>query len=314
MRKYILIVFTFTLLAALSGCARPQTTQAPPAADGGNSSEQKLVFSVLEAEVPGFTVVPREELGGTTDASITYCGLSEVAVSVDGADIPLAEAIRGGLTVPEIFAFARMDARNGFCTQTYRSERGLTHFSYTYPECVLCLAYDVYETPDGAQTLIEEICICGTDGADNLTYTYVDEESKWGYFLDREDWGLTFEISRVCPTRITLDCTQHGGQQIGKLFIDGYMLFSMEDDGSPDNALPGYIGRAGEDAEGLPIPIAPDASGPITVDWSATVGTLTPGKYCLKLDISDVYEESEVHPLMRNYYDRQSYHIEFSVT
>lgn len=313
MRKHFLPVILIAILLAMCGCAGEQEVQIQGTAGAGEeSSEEMLRFSVTALEEPGYTVISQEER--KTDAYIAYLDLAEVAVHIDGADIPLAEAIREEkLTVPEILAFARRDARNGFCRETYVSEHGLTHFSYTYPECEVQIAYDVYETPDGNQTLIEEIYILAiTDQKRTISHTYVDEESPWGYFLDREDWGLAFEVSSVSPTQITLDYSQQGGQQIGELFVEEYILYPMEDDGAPAKA-PGYLGKSKESSGGLPIPLPSDTLGQITIDWSDTAGTLAPGEYYLKLSLSDSYEESDVHPLMENYYDRQSYHVAFSI-
>lgn len=307
MKRYMLIAVTAALLSALCGCAQNTQTLTPTAANEV-PSDQKLIFSVTAAEEPGYTVLSQEELGGETDAYISYWNLAEVNIRVDGADIPLAEAIRGGgLAVPELFAFARMDARNGYCEETYVSEHGLTHFTYRYPECVLELAYDVYETPDGNQTRIDEVSI--TNHGSNLTHFYLDENSEWGYFLDREDWGLTFEVSSVSPTQITLDYTQHGGQQIGELFIENYLIFPVSEE---PREGPGFIGSYVKDLQ--PIPILSDASGQITIDWSADAGSLEPGSYHLQMYIVDSYEESDVHPLMANYYDKQRYDVAFSIS
>lgn len=312
MRKYILTAVMIALLAVLCGCTGTQDVQgSEPSTVGEDSSQQMLKFSVTAAEIQDYTVLSPENLGGKTDAYITYWSVAEVNVHLGGADIPLEEAIRSGeLTVPELFAFARMDAQNGFCKETYASERGLTHFSYSYPECVLELAYDVYETPDGNQTLINEVAV--TDHNSNLSHKYLDENSEWGYFLDREDWGLTFEVSSVSPTQLTLDYTQQGGQQIGELFIDNYFLYHADASARPDEG-PGFIGNFQKVSEELPIPILSDTSGQITIDWSADAGTLEPGDYFIQMDLSDVYEESEVPPLTVNYYDKQRYNIAFTV-
>jgi len=311
MKKHILTAVLVALLAALCGCTGTRNAQASEPASSGAALQQKLRFSVIAEEEPGYTVFSKEELGGKTDAYLSYWNLAEVNIHMDGADIPLVEAIRsGGLTVPELFAFARMDARNGFCKEEYASEHGLTHFSYRYPECVLELAYDVYETPDGNQTLIEEVCL--TNHSSSLSRFYLDENSEWGYFLDREDWGLAFEISNVSPTQITLDYTQHGGQQIGELFIDRYILFPAEASAEPKEG-PGFIGNYQKGPEWQSIPILSDSSGQITIDWSSDAGILDPGNYYLQMDISDRYEESEVHPLMVNYYDKQRYNVAFSI-
>ncbi len=315
MRRYILTAVLIALLAALCGCTGTQDAQgSEPTAANEDASQQKLQFSVVEAEEPGYTVVSREELGGNINTGLTYGQLTEVNIAWDGEIIPLAEAIREGkLTAPELFAFARMDAQNGFCQENYVSEHGLTHFSYTYPECVLELAYDVYETPDGNQTLIEGICIYAlTAHEGNVSHFYVDEKSEWGYFLDRENWGLTFEVSDVSPTQITLGYTQRQGQEIGELLLEDYLLFPAGASWEPGKG-PGFIGKYKKGPQWQPIPILSDTSGQITIDWSADAGTLEPGDYYIKMTLSDVYEESEVPPLTVNYHDKQSYNIAFTV-
>ncbi len=314
MKKYILTTVIIILLIFISGCGKDSNAGAEkltPAAD--LSAEQKLKISATETDKSG-TLIPSEELGKNDNLTIAYSGLAEVKVNLDGVEVPLEEAIRDEkLTLPEILAFARKDAQNGICKEEYTSEHGVTHFVYTYPECELHLTYDVYETPDGKQTLIEELYVYNiTDNQRSISHFYVDEESEWGYFLDRENWGLSFEVIDASPTQITLDCTQNGGQQIGDLVIESYFLYASKSDEAADGA-PKYIGWAKPSAEGLPISIPMDASGQITLDWTDIAGTLAPGSYYICLSIFDVYEESQVHPLMENYYDRQSYYIPFSV-
>lgn len=329
MKKTILFVVMLTSLIALSGCTKGNILESTEVAvdietstvvettiiqEEPTNSEQKLIFSVVASETPGYTVVSSEELAGKTDIDIAYLNLAEVNIRISEKDISLPEAIRTGvLSIPEIFAFARIDAQNGFCKEGFVSLHGLNHFSYIYPECELYLTYDVLETPSGEQKLIEEIYICDiSDGQRSSNYFYVDEESEWGYFLDREDWGLTFELLTVTPEQITLDYTQQGGQQIGDLFIDGYTLYPQEKKEETDNG-PDYIGRSKRNAAGFPIPITMNSSGKITIDWMSTIGTLEPGNYYIQLNVTDIYAEEAVHPLMENYHDKQSYHITFSL-
>lgn len=294
------------LLIVLSGCSTPK--ELP-------EIQQKLQFSVDASKNLGYTVIPQEDLGQHSGVSLAYSDLEEVTIRLDDGAVPLAEAIRSGdITIPELFAFARMDSQNSFCKETYKSEHGLTHFSYIYPECELQLTYDVLETPSGQQKLIEEVYIYPiVDHQRTVRHVYVDDTSEWGYFLDREDWGLQFEVSCVSPTQIVIDCTQTGGQQIGELFIEGFSLYFQNRQGIIGENH-GFLGQSQTNIEGLPIPIAMNASGQITVDWSSAVGALDAGDYYIKLSISDKYDKSRVHSLMTNYYDRQSYNIVFTIS
>ena len=66
---------------------------------------------------------------------MTYVGLTDVCVEAVQGKKALEMAIQDGdISVEEIFAYARLDARNGFCTEHKNSKHGLTHFIYVYPE------------------------------------------------------------------------------------------------------------------------------------------------------------------------------------
>lgn len=325
MKKSLLTVAVLALLVTLIGCTRSQkagdaaetspTTLETTTQTKDITPQQRLQFSVVEAEDPGYTVVSQEELGEKTGTEIVYGDLKEVNLTWDGQTISLAQAIREEkLTVPEIFAFARLDAQNGFCQESYISEHGLTHFCYTYPEWELRIAYDIYETPDGQQTLIDELCVYNiSEGYHNVSYIYVDEDSQWGYFLDREDWGLTFEVANVTPTQITVNYSQKQSQEVGALTLDGYILCPMDEENNLDSG-PNYIAMSRMDTPGLPISLLSDSSGQFTIDWGDTAGALEPGEYYLKVTVSDNFDPTQVHPLIEKFHDKQSYHIVFTVS
>ena len=259
-----------------------------------------------------FATITSDQLGGNFDQDINYLGMSEVNWEVDGIIYSLADAIRDGITsVEEIFAYARIDARNGICTEEFTSKNGLAYFTYAYPEFDLRMTYDVYETPDGQQHLVNDIGIYAS-GADVFT-AYTDEET--GVAIDREDWGLTFDVTETTPTSITLDCTQSGGQQIGELQIDYYYnIYSVVD--GQTMLVPSLQGTMTYTEETLPPPIADikqDGSTRFTIDWTEKYGELDSGEYKIKLSVNDIFDESQVHPLMQDYFDRQSYWVEFTI-
>ncbi len=323
MRKYILPLILLMLLTLLSGCGQTHKTEIPEAETIAAStaeptivaeadSGRKLQFSVIEMEEPGSKVISKEKLGGNTNVEMGYFNLAEVTIHLNGTDISLPEAIRDGkLTVAEIFAFARIDAQNGFCEETYNSVRGLTHFTYTYPECEVTLSYDLYETPDGKQTLIEELNISDVakpGSARNSSYFYLDKDSEWGYFLDREDWGIAFEVTNVSSDQITLSYTQQGGQQLGELQVDDYTLFSAERFHDPHGYLGSFFNRLEQ-----PILLTKDGAGQFRLNLPEGVDMLDAGEYYLCLRVTDIFEESEVHPLNVDYYDKQSYYVVFTI-
>lgn len=330
MKKYLLMVAVIALLASFTSCTGSQEAGGAAFAVGSETSptvfetaapaeetapRQRLQLSVAEAERPGYTLVFQEKLGEKIGTEITYGNLTKVNITWDGQTISLEETIREGkLTFPEIFAFARMDAQNGFCQETFESEHGLTHFCYAYPECVLVIAYDVYETPAGEQILIDELYIWNiSDYSRNASYIYVDEESEWGYFLDREDWGLAFEVASVTPTQITVNYTQQQSQEIGELTLDSYIMFPMNAEADPEGG-PGYIAMSQRDTKDLPISLRSDDSGQFTIDWTEIAGALEPGEYYLKVTVSDNYEPTDIHPLIEKFHDTQSYHIVFTIS
>lgn len=303
MKKTRLLVLVLVLLAALWGCAADRSTPAP---EENTTPQPRLQFSVVESEDPGYTLISPEDLGDDT-VYMAYGSLTQVDVTLEGVAHSLPDAIRDGLlTVEELFAFARLDARDGFCEETYTSRHGLTHFGYTYPQCKLHLTYDVYETPDGNRTLINQLYVynLSTD-LNNVESYYVDEESPWGYFLDREDWGLTFEASAISPTGITLTYTQRQAQEFGELTVDDYRLYAADTDT--------HLASSRRSDPGFPLSLSSDGSGEITLTWPEITGGLQPGEYYLKLTVSDHFDASSLHPLTADYHDRQSYHVTFTL-
>ena len=175
---------------------------------------QRLKFTVVPTEEIGFIKIP-DEKKGSEKAELVYQNLSEVKITLNGKTKPLEDAIRTGkITGAEIFAYARMDAEAGYCKEGYTSEQGLTRFVYTYPECALEVVYDIFEGSEGKNMLVNEITIA--DSAQSLFDSdsfYVDESSRWGYFLDREDWGLEFAVKAVTPESLTVTYTQKQAQE-----------------------------------------------------------------------------------------------------
>ena len=154
MKKFLILLTSIALLCSLCGCTssvNKETTvplETVPATEA-SASGQKLQLTVEPTGEIGFTRVPAEQLG-KEKVDLAYARLSGVNITLGGNTEPLADAIGSGkITGAEIFAYARMDAENGFCEESYSSDIGLTHFVYAYPDCALEIAYDVLESPDG---------------------------------------------------------------------------------------------------------------------------------------------------------------------
>lgn len=306
-------ILSLLLLAfLLCGCAQESDALAAETVATVSKPEQRLLIHVTQDE-EGFSSFSPEELGGNYDSEISYHGLRDVTIDLDGESWKLEEAIRDGrISVDEIIAYARMDVKNGYCTQSAKSKNGLTRLAYCYPEFKIFYVYDIYETPDGKSHLIKDFGLY-LPGA-NPAFFYIDDET--GERIDYEDWGLTFEAVETSPTSITLSCTQSGGQQLGDLVLESYWLCKPGTD--PDSGEyteelidPLVMDVTGETDPNLPIP--GNAETTIPLDLSLLYGELPAGDYLIYLSVKDEYDKDAVHPLMKNFYDRQYYAVAFTV-
>lgn len=322
MKKYFtlhkLLCICMTLLLFLSGClggyligknASPTVSPSTDAATLSEPTKQALNLTI-QPNSNSFFDIPTEETGGNFSECVQYRGVESVSIEIDGQVFSLEDALYECLvTEEEIFYLARTDARNGFCEEVQESKNGLAHFTFCYPEYNLRIIYDIYETPDGQQHLISDLCIYIPE-RDNVKYilgAYTDFiDKKTGYRLDREDWGIDLDIMEVSNTGLTLTCDQSGGQQFGQLSISCFELVNAE----------GFVPKINGSNESTDYkqPLLMQGETEFTIDWSANFGELPMGQYQLLLYIEDIYNESEIHPLSRNYHDIQAYTVEFSIS
>lgn len=263
--------------------------------------KKKLKIYVVESDNPDyFRIFAPDTLNHNMTYPLIYSELTDVSIDIEGNIIKLENAIRdNAISISEIFNYARMDAAAGFCNERFETNNGLTSFFYDYADFVIKLVYDVYETPDGNQYLINDMQLY-KHGAE-IPRIYADES---GNFLDRENWGISFETESVTPLGITLKCKQTGGQQIGNLQTESFYIVKKE--GKPK--------RLASNNEDYPHIIIPqDCESRIVLDWSLTHGELPKGEYTLYLSLEDIYNEQDVHPLMQNFHDLQYYSINFSI-
>ena len=307
----IISLILAAVLLLCAGCANEKslapatvsTTQTPtePASMG------HLRLSVSFDDDADYVEYTSDELGGNFSEKLIYnFNITSVTIDIDGQSMPLNEALRDGfITEEEIFCNARLDAREGFCEETCESLNGLTNFTFAYPDYNLRLLYDIYESPNGEQRLISEMIIYEKNVILLPCHLFVDEET--GDIYDREDWGLSFEITEVSPTGLTLRCTQSGGQLIGQPEIQSYWLVSYNGEDLTRND--GF-----EAAPSLNATLQTDDVTELTIDWTEPYGELSSGEYEVVLWIKDIYDESQKHPLMRNFYDTQIYNLDFTVS
>lgn len=303
--KRSLFCILLTVVLFLSGCgnsAAAPTVESPPTEAPIVNSAENDGFFLSVVEDPNDESRRFEANGFCVD----YIGLSEVTYTTSSQSVPLQDALQdGNVTVNMLIANARDDAEEKICRETTSTRNGLTCFSYTYPEYRMDVIYDIYQTPDGKEHLVKDINISATSHhVDSLTI--IDDAT--GLAIDREDWGLTFEVTNATSNAITLKCDQSGGMQIGDLQIRMYYIQNAQD-GSFLEFLP-EVDMVTEDNLAT---IKADSESNITIDWTGLYGELSPGDYIIRLYISDIYDPSQVHPLMKNFYDGQSYQIPFTI-
>lgn len=249
-----------------------------------------------------------------------YWSVKDVTVQLDGTRVPLEDALREGLvTVDDVIASAREDAAVGRCKESSQSQNGLAVFRYHYPAFNLQSLYDIYETPDGWRHRITDFSVYGI-GRDPGYSIGWDEET--GDPIDYEDWGLTFTVTQLSPSGVTLECAQSGGQQFGRLNVAGLMLSRKNPDTQDWERVEPLNASTGADtykaySEITPKPeddLAMGGTKELTYDLEAMFGRLTAGEYEISLKIVDCYDEADVPPLSRNFYDIQWYMVkEFTV-
>ena len=283
-----------------------------------NSQRQNLRISFTPdyGMDAGFTTISLEQ-GNYPD--VTYLGMHDVTVNVDGFEMPLEDALKSGeVSVEELVADARQDAALGICQERWKSENGLAVFTYYYGDFNVRCVYDVYETPANGKKLIADFLIY--ESRQEPSFSLVDSET--GAALDEEDWGLEFEVTQADSSGVTIVCVQSGGQQMGQLNCGGYRLYrknadsqeldmvSTLDDQNPPMAWFSSVEDWIPDPDGF---LTMNGITELSFDFTQIYGPLPAGDYELILQVVDCYNPSDVPSLMRNYHDNQWYNIEFSI-
>ena len=239
-----------------------------------------------------------EEIGNNFNQGMSYCGVTDVSISLNSGDERLEDALKNGdITEEEIFFRARQDARDGRCQETFETQHGVTFYNYHYPDYDLWLVYDVFNSPNGKAYPVSQLIVFRTTPDYHLHPSCAFTDPETGAFVNREDWGLTFELSDITSHSATVTCTQSGGQQIGQLEVRCYTLY-------PDTK--GIINPPKFETE-----IAMDGTCQFSVDWSETYGDLPSGTY--RLWVYDIYDESQLHPLMDDFQDWQVLDVELII-
>ena len=278
------------------------------------SAKRNLRISVTDDLGGSFSTIPLDR-GNYND--ISYLRVTNVTIDIDGTAMKLEDALQEGyISVDELIAFARQDASLGLCREAAATENGLTVFTYYYGDFDLRCVYDVYETPDGRKRLITDILI--HDVRSDPIFRPMDE--KTGEIIDYEDWGLDFEVTKIAPSGITILCSQSGGQQIGTLNVGTPMLYREDRNGLASQQVEPLTEEGEimffESEQWDPNPdgfLTMGGETELSFDFTRLFGTLPAGDYELVLQIVDLYDEADIPPLSRNFYDEQWYSIDFSI-
>lgn len=311
-RLCVLLAAVMVVLFSLAGCAAPSAAADPtiPAL----SIPRQLNLSVVEVSntesigvnIPAI-ILDEAESAALAAGTISCEYFSEVNIEIGDESLPLADAVSAGsITFEDLQAAAQTDAKNGYCTQTFSSELGLSCFVYQYADFELSCINDIYELPDGRQQLIRSITICplGKSAHGSASYYEYGEDGAL-YPLDRENWGITFTDIQATSKGITVCYTQSGGQQIGDIVVKGYRIVKQNMNEGPD--------FDGITAFSPTFTFESNSSSSFSLSWYELFGEIPAGDYILMLNAEDHYADSDLHPLMRNYADTQSYNIYFSV-
>ena len=275
-----------------------------------DTAEQNLCISFVN-NIDSFFNIPLEQ---GNYKGVTCYGIENVTIKIGGISINLEDALMEGyISVDEIIAYARQDASLGFCNEVAKSKNGLTEFTYHYQEFRLRYIYDLYETPDGRERLVTGCLIYG-NGFDPHFLPEIDDETR--KYIDYEDWGLLFEVLKSEPDVITVKCSQSGGQQMGALIVEDSILFKQNPNTLDLEQVQLLTEEWTESDYWESTPnrfLTMDGTKELVFDFSQLYGQLCTGDYVLHLQILDWYNEDDMHPLMRNYYDEQWYEITFTI-
>lgn len=266
------------------------------------SSRQLSISAVRSASSSFF---PAEEMGKKFNGKLSYYGVTDVTIDINGEAIALETALKNQQVTPEeLFHLARTDAANGVCTEFYTSDLGLSKFFYSYPKFELMLTYDIFEAANGEQQLINEVAVCSWNYHKKAEQGLLQSEVTSLSSIYREDWGIEFKVMSVSPSQIKLLCTQSGGQQVGELNIISYTIQKVDDADTNLNS---------DSIEFSPITIPSNCKSEQTIIWPTKYNTLPSGTYQLLLIIQDNYNPTQIHPLIKKYTNKQEYIIKFDI-
>lgn len=274
----------------------PAETTAPK-----EENRQRLLLAVQVDYDTGLVSVP---LAGRAD-KVSISNLSDVQITLTEGTMPLCAALENGAVTPEeLVAWAKLDAIAGICKESFRSENGLAYWLYRYSNVELSVYEDILEAPDGEHYPIRNLTIRDPGGK---TTGVVMQVEQAGLLVDlgREDWGLSFEVTRADENGLTLTCIQSGGQLVGQAAIYSYMVSKFHYEGQ--DKIP--VSWDGADSSQW-MTIQNEGTTELRLEWENAIPS---GEYALHVFVRDVYDPEDMHPLIRNFEDGQNHSVQFTI-
>jgi len=308
---FLIIALLLTACASRPGgeeqptppATQPVETEAPAGHTQPVFPEgQRLCMEVIPGDGFGKLLV-----SGQPSGSVPHVfSVSEVSIFLDGEKLDLGDAISAErISVEEMEAYARLDARHGHCTMEWANKNGVTVFVYHYDGFDIATYHDVYEAPDGSEMLYQRLNI-----ATGEHFADVSASSVYVPSTIREDWGLGFDVVEADSGHLRVRVTQSGGQQFGTLYVEpGFDLFRITEQGYQEN----HYSTSALFLETNPFPIAAEAETELNIEWPKSCPALPAGNYSLHLRIGDHFDADALHPFTRDYTDQQYYDIPFTV-
>lgn len=286
-KRYLVLLLSLAIIL----CACQQST--------GNAEDTAKLQLTVQSSPDAFYQVNDSQTLENFSAGILFQGVENIVISLDGASLPLEDAVRQRKITPELLDYyCSTDAKNGLCVREQTSYHALNNKTFHYPDFSIRLVNDVLEAPGGAQYPVSYLAVFDHLGETSIVDDLWDPAAKTS--ATREDWGLDFSVA-LSDAVLQLQCTQSGGMQVGTLKIIECMVLDA-------SGNPLALSESGD--------ILMDIEGPVELKTNDTTNVLIdlngklPSESCyLSLGIEDCYVPSDIHPLIEKYHIYQTYQV-----
>lgn len=280
-----------------------------PAHTGMSLSDSKITLSLSLSGEQRF--LP-QELNNNNNATVILHGIDSIGIRAGYRTVDLIQGLsNGSLSCEALASQAFTDARNGICTRSQTSRYGLSRFCFHYTDFDLCVTCDVFESTEGKRFPVFSLDFYRS-GQGISTFpdpcVYSDDGTPIDTLYD--NWELDFAVEKVEPEEITLNVDQRGGQAVGDLVIQRYVIYQISEDVRIEQGP--VCSMEEEEAQQRIYPIQTGGVTEITITWEKVYGSLPVGKYELFLTIENQFAQGK-NPPHRNYTNRQRYVIPFEI-